>query len=119
MRNTAYIRWAIVILTLFTAYVHGILLNQQMGHIDPLFTLNALGYLALLVALIAQWPKGRLALVHYAFIAFTAVTILAWVILNLLRGNADALGYATKAAELLLIIFLYLHLKRPQVQSAL
>ena len=117
MRNTAYIRWAIVILTLFTAYVHGIVLNQQMGHIDPLFTLNALGYLALLVALIAQWPKGRLALVHYAFMAYSAVTIILWLVMN--GDFTDTVGVASKAAELLLIIFLYLHLKQPQVQSAL
>ena len=117
MRNTAYIRWAIVILTLFTAYVHGIVLNQQMGHIDPLFTLNALGYLALLVALLPHSLKIRLALVHYAFMAYAAVTIILWLVMN--GDFTNTVGVATKAAELLLIIFLYLHLKRPQVQSAL
>jgi hypothetical protein len=115
--STSFIRIVIVILTLFTAGVHGIVLNQQMGHIDPLFTLNAIGYLVLLGALIAQWPTGRLALVHYAFIGFTAVTVIAWLLLN--GDFGDPVGVSTKAAEVLLIVFLYLHLKRPEVQSAL
>jgi hypothetical protein len=108
------VRTIIILLTLFTAAVHGIVLNLQMGTIDPLFTLNALGYLALLGALLYNFPAGRQKLVHYAFMAFTAVTIVAWFAMSYLRGDATVLGYVTKLDELLLIAFLWMHLNRSE-----
>lgn len=108
------LRTLIVLLTLITAAVHLILLNigilADTGSIDILFTLNGLGYLALLAALLYGFPAGRERLVHYAFIAFTLVTIIAWLVLN---GDFTApLGVFTKAVEVLLIVFLWMHLKR-------
>ena len=106
------VRTIIILLTLFTAAVHGIVLNMQMGTIDPLFTLNALGYLTLLGALLYNFPAGRQKLVHYAFMAFTAVTIVAWLVIN--GDFSDPVGVSTKAAEVLLIVFLWLHLQRSE-----
>jgi hypothetical protein len=101
-------RFIISLLTLFTAAVHGIVLNMQMGHLDPLFTLNGLGYLALLVALLYRFPANRQVLLHYAFMGFALTTILAWVAI----GERTTLGYTTKLVEVLLVIFLYLNLGR-------
>jgi hypothetical protein len=103
-------RFMITILTLFTAAVHGIVLNRAMGHIDPLFTLNAIGYLALLAALLYNIPAGKQVLVHYAFMAYTAATIAAWFALN--GDFSDMLGVSTKVVELLLIVFLWINLGR-------
>ena len=106
-------RLAIILLTLFTAIVHGVVLNMQMGHIDLLFTLNGLGYLGLLGAYLLKFPPGREALVHYAFMAYTLVTIVAWVAI----GERNLLGYSTKAVEVLLIIFLWIDLGRVKASA--
>lgn len=108
------LRSLIIILTLVTAGVHLIVLNllmlQEKGSIDPLFTLNGLGYLALLAAFLFNIPAGRTALVQYVFMGYTFVTILAWVIIN--GDFSDPLSLVTKADEVLLIAALWLHLKR-------
>ena len=102
---------AIILVTgLITALVHLVLLNVVMGTIDPLFTLNGLGYLGLLAALFLDLPvvSGQRTLVHWAFMAFAAVTILAWVVMG---RPYTALGYVTKLDELILIAALFLHLR--------
>lgn len=100
-------RIVIILLTLVTAFVHGVLLN--LGGFSFLFTLNALGYLALLGAFIYKFPPGREVLVHYALMAYAAVTIIAWFVMN---GDRGVLGYSTKVVELLLIFFLWMDLGR-------
>jgi hypothetical protein len=101
---------AIVLLTLLTAGIHGIVLNIQMQTIDPLFTLNAIGYLALLGALYLQVPiaKDNRSLVRWLFIAYTAVTVLAWIAIGDKSWPGDALGYITKLIEVFLILMLWL-----------
>lgn len=101
-------RFIIILLALFTAVVHGVVLNMQMGHLDPLFTLNGLGYLTLLGALVYRFPANRQVLLHYVFMGYTLTTILAWVAI----GERTTLGYSTKLVEVLLIIFLWLNLGR-------
>jgi ABC-type microcin C transport system permease subunit YejB len=104
------LRTIILVTGLITALVHLVLLNVSMGTIDPLFTLNGLGYLGLLAALFLDLPvvSKLQPLVHWAFMAFTAVTILAWVVMG---RPYTALGYVTKVDELALIAALYLHLR--------
>jgi hypothetical protein len=106
------LRIIIVVTGLFTALVHLFVLNYLMytgaGHLDLLFSLNGIGYLTLLglftlepAFLVEQWE-----FLHYTFMAFAAVTIIAFLIL----GNpADVLGWITKADELILIVALWLH----------
>ncbi len=106
--NRSTLRMAIVVLTLITAGVH-FYLNIPMGGFDPVFTLNGLGYVALLVVFLNLVPlpflKGREALVPYAYMGYTAVTILAWVILGDKSFNAiGILGYTTKVVEALLML---------------
>ena len=108
--NRSMLRTIVLVTGLITALIHLVLLNVGMGTIDPLFTLNGLGYLALLAALFLDLPvvSKQRTLVHWAFMAFTAVTILAWAIMG---GPYTMLGYLTKLDELVLIAALYLHLR--------
>lgn len=107
------VRLAILVLGLFTAFVHLIVLNvsfvRDTGSPDLLFTLNGLGYLGLLAAFFWKlpWISERRSLLHYLFIGYTAVTILAWVAM----GARNVIGYATKLDEVLLIAALWMHLK--------
>lgn len=111
--NRATLRAAIVVLTLITAVVHLVVLNigiyQLKGGIDPLFTLNGLGYLVLLGVLVLRpsFLAGNENLVHWAFIAYTAVTIIAWVAI----GSKNTLGFLTKLDEVLLILALFGHMR--------
>lgn len=101
----------ILILGLATALIH-LYLNVRLGRFDVAFTLNGLGYLALLAAMFGNlsFTRGRGDLVHYAFMAFTAITILAWFALS---GNfSDSLAVADKLIEVALLICLWLHLKK-------
>lgn len=108
--NRSTLRIVITVLGLITAFVHGVLLNMSMGKIDLLFTLNSLGYLALVAAFFfnPSFVAGRRRLLSYAFMAFAAVTIVAWVVLG---QPYTTLGYITKIDELLLIVALAMNLK--------
>ncbi len=108
------LRAAILVMGLFTALVHLVLLNlsfvQETGSPDLLFTLNGLGYLAFLTAFFWEgvpFFSTRRRLLHYLFIAYTAVTVLAWVAM----GARNAIGYVTKLDEVLLIAALVLDLR--------
>jgi uncharacterized membrane protein YeiH len=104
----------IVLLTLATAFIHGVVLNILMGTIDPLFTLNGLGFLGFLAALYLPIPIARdnRNLVRWAFIAFTAVSILAWVIIGDKSLPEGALGYVTKLIEAALLVLLWIEGRR-------
>jgi hypothetical protein len=94
----------ILLLGLATAAVHGILLNIMMGRLDPLFTLNGIGFLVLTIAyLLPQLSKYR-NIIRWILIAFTAITIIAWVFI----GAREILGYVTKLIEVGLIVALLL-----------
>lgn len=104
-------RTLIIITTLVTALIHLVLLNIGMGKVDILFTLNGLGYLALLAVFL--YPPAFLAqqrrLVYLAFIGFTAVTIAAWIFLGGPGKFSNPMGIFTKLDEVLLIVALVLH----------
>lgn len=108
------LRTAVLVLGLITALVHLVVLNisfvQETGAPDLLFALNGLGYLGLLAAFLGKvpWLSQRRDLVHYLFMGYAAVTILAWVA----AGARNFIGYATKLDEVLLIAALWMHLKK-------
>ncbi len=104
------IRLIIALLTLITATVHLVVLNRQELH--PEFLLNGLGYLGLLGALWFRFPAGQQRLLHYAYMAFALATIIAYFVVNGAEGFASILGLSTKAVEVLLIVFLWLDLKK-------
>ena len=105
------LRAVILVAGLTTALIHLVLLNVAMGKIDPLFTLNGLGYLILLAALLLNLPgvSKQQPLVHWAFMAFTTVTILAFIVIA--PRPYTMLGYITKLDEIVLIAALYMHLR--------
>lgn len=93
----------IVLLTLSTSYIH-----STLG--GPLFTLNALGYAGLALALVAPL---RLAdrfrwLVRLGLLGFTLATIGGW----LLFGARYELAYLSKAIEALLVALLLVSIYR-------
>lgn len=116
--NLSLLRGAIVVLTLATASIH-LVLSRTAG---VMFVLNGLGYIALVIALLVKLPflAGRERLVHYAYIGYTVVTILAWVAIGQksLSDPLGPIGYTTKAIELLLIAALWQHLRLTQSASA-
>lgn len=106
--SSSALRSLIVVLTLATALIH-LYLNIALGSFSPLFTLNGVGYLVLLVALLQNIPRGQIRLQHFAFMAYVLVTILAWVAIG---DKSNPLGIITKVIELLLLAALWLHLRR-------
>jgi hypothetical protein len=112
--NRSTYRTVILILGLFTALVHLILLNVLLvgagAGISPIFILNGLGYLAFLWVFFRRpsFLIGRRTLLHVAFMGYTAVTILAWFVTGAL---SDPIGIITKLAEVLLIAALFLNLR--------
>lgn len=94
----------IIILTIITAFVH-LFLSLSTQPIDIMFLLNFLGYLGLLAAFILPLPvfKNYHGLVRWAFMAFTLVTIVGWIIFGLRVWFA----YPDKVIELVLVFLLW------------
>jgi len=99
-------RTAIIINKLITALIHLIVLNLGMGSIDLLFPLNGLGFQVLLYAYLNDIPNGSKSMVRWAFIAYTVITILAWVVMN--GDLSSPLGLPTKVDEVILVALLWM-----------
>ena len=101
--------YGLILFTLATAFLH-LSLFPIFG-LDPIF-LNGFGYLALLGAYFLPIPflQQRHKLVWWALFGYTVLTIILWVILgdkNFVPGTSSAIGYYAKAAEVLLLAFLW------------
>jgi len=94
----------IIVLTIATALVH-LFLGFSFGLI---FILNGIGYLGLLGLLYLPIPMVApyRSMVRWILIAFTALTIIAWLILGL--HDAGLLAYTTKLIEVVLIVLLFM-----------
>jgi hypothetical protein len=97
----------IILAALATAFLHISLWP------DIMFTLNGLGYLGLLGAYLLPIPffQERRNLVWWAMVGYTLLTIILWVIMGskeFVPGTSSATGYYAKAAELILLVFLWL-----------
>jgi len=108
--NFGPVQMGIVLLTLATAFIH-FALNFMMGKLDLLFTLNGLGYLTLLVALLLPLPilSRYRSVIRVIFIGYTLITIGMW----LAFGARDTLGYTAKIIEVALVVLLVLDRSRP------
>ena len=99
-------RNGIIILAAITGVVH---LALGIGTSNNLFILNGVGYFALLYA--TFWTpgflKGQSALIRWAFIGYTAITILAYFGSWGLEGFTQPMGMVTKVVEVLLLIGLW------------
>jgi hypothetical protein len=100
--DVAPLRVGVIVLTVGTALIHLYLGLQGF----PLFILNALGYLALLAALILPIPviSDYRNLTRWVLVGYTALTIFLWVLV----GARNSIGYADKIIELALIVLLVL-----------
>lgn len=100
------LHYGIILAALATAILHITLFP------DIVFTLNGLGYLGLLGAyfLPIAFFQQRHNLVWWALVGYAALTIVLWVIMGdktFVAGTSSATGYYAKAAEVLLLIFLW------------
>ena len=99
---------AIIGLTVATTLIHGGLAFYASSQGDMttfiMFLLNGIGYLVLLAAYYLPLPVARNypGLVRWAFIAFTAVTIIGWVAI----GARNSIAYIDKLVEAALIVLL-------------
>jgi len=113
--------YAIILLILVTSFLHfGAAMDRRLfpDGPDPLFTLNGLGYLGLLLAyfLPLGFLQSRHRLVWWVLVAYVIATILAWIIiwvgLNVVLGgkpffDLDSLyGVPAKIAEIILLFLL-------------
>jgi hypothetical protein len=101
--------YGIILSGLATALLH-LSLFPQLG-LDPIF-LNGFGYLALLAAYFLPIPffQQRHKLVWWALFGYTLLTIILWIILGdkqFVPGTSSAIGYYAKAAEVILLAFLW------------
>lgn len=102
------LQYAVMVLTVLTALLHlalGVNFFQDM--LGKLFILNGLGYLALLAALYFM-PQfaGMRSTVRWVLIAFTAVTVVAYFVMND-QALTSPPGLVDKAIEIVLIVLLY------------
>lgn len=97
----------ILLLVIATAAIH-LWLGISSGLL--MFIANGVGYLALAAA--AYLPIAALAnirtLAKWALLAFIAITIIGWVFI----GERIAIGYIDKAIELVLIVLVYLDIRK-------
>ena len=100
---------AIVVLTFATGLIHFV-----KGFTDGLvmFIANGLGYFALATA--AYLPIAALARyrrpARLALLAFIAVTIIGWVLI----GERSVIGFTDKAIEVVLIVLVYMDIRKQQ-----
>lgn len=102
------IQWGVVALTLITALIHIWLGMGFLASGGVIFVLNGVGYLSLLLLLLA--PFARLTpyrtLIRWVFIAYTAITIFAWLLIP--TAARTPLAFFDKAVEIGLIALLWL-----------
>jgi hypothetical protein len=115
MKKFSAVQLGILITTVITALVHlglAFLFSRTAAErpMGILFLLNSLGYLTLLAAYFLPQPLFRRyhAIVRWGFVAFAAVTIIAWYIVNREGHLMDPLGLFTKLDEVILIVLLIL-----------
>ncbi|HKY84388.1 MAG TPA: hypothetical protein VJ160_06125 [Anaerolineales bacterium] len=115
--NRKTVRRAILVLGLFTAIVHLIILPFIVWSPDwgaslrVAWLLNGIGYLVLLWATLSEpeFLEDSQDLVHYAFIGFAVLTIIAFFVFG--QPTTDKLGWVTKLDEILLIAALVMDLR--------
>jgi hypothetical protein len=95
----------IILLTVATAVIH-LALGIPFGM--TLFILNGIGYLALVTALYLPQLSKYQAWTRWALIAFTAVTVLAWVAI----GMRSPIAYLDKLIEVALIVLLFVEMRQ-------
>ncbi len=100
----------IIILTIITALIHLFLGITSLGEgfFGVIFILNGLGYLALMAALyLVPQLAGLRPYIRWAFIIYTAVTIILYFAFNWPDVWGPA-GITAKIVEIILVVLLWL-----------
>ena len=108
-QHVGVIQLGIIVLTIATAAIHFFLAAQPDEDMRIWFFLNGLGYVALLAALYVPQLIQFHTIVRWALIAYTAITIVAWLILG---QPYDTLGVTTKVIEVALIALLFVEMRQ-------
>lgn len=122
MSNPRLLRTLIVVSGLVTAIVHlwlvynGLTRPRNPGLSYP-FLANGVGFLALVAAFLLVRPVRWNRIVQYLLMAFSAGSIIAWIVVNQGRFLLT-LSIFDKAVEVLLIVVLWLHLRAMQPERA-
>ncbi|MGA9531928.1 MAG: hypothetical protein WBR18_04360 [Anaerolineales bacterium] len=113
--NRSTTRTVILVTGLITALIHLVVLN--LGGLSPLFLLNGLAYLVLLGLFFfnPDIVAERHRLFYYAFMAFTLVTIIAFVLVGDLT---NLFGWATKVDEVILLVALWINMSNEGQRTA-
>lgn len=104
----------IALLATVTGLIHLILLNIIMfrvyARLDLLFTLNGVGFLALAFVFLVPVPflRAYRKWIRWIFIAYTLLTIAAWLAVGDKSLPSGWLGYLTKLVEVGLVYLLWL-----------
>ena len=100
--------YGIIISTLITAYLH-ISLYPDFG-----FTLNGFGYIGLLLGyflpVVFLQDNDIHLILWWGLVIYTIATIILWVFIgdmHFVLGTSSATGYYAKAAEIVLLAFLW------------
>ena len=101
MKNIGPLQIAIILLTVATALIHIVLAIPENLW---MFYLNGIGYLVLVTALYMPQFERQRGLIRWVLIAYTAVTIIAWVWI----GERNTIGYVNKLIEAALIVLLFI-----------
>ena len=107
MKNFGLLQLIIILLTVATALIH-IILAIPEGLV--MFYLNGIGYLVLVTALYLPQLRRWRGLIRIAFIAYTMVTIIAWVFI----GERTTIGYLDKLIEVALVVLLSVEARLPE-----
>jgi len=106
-------RNSILVFTVITALIHLALgLSTFADFLGKAFVANAIGYLVLMYALLwkPSFLKGQESLVRWAYLGFTAVTIVLYFVFNggesfvMQNGSINFPGLITKLDEVLLLV---------------
>jgi hypothetical protein len=108
MNRVGAVQIAIICLTLATAAIH-----LYLG--GPLFLVNGVVYVALLVLLYMPALRRFRAITRIGLIAFTVITIVFWALYT--RFAPDPIGYADKIIEVLLVALLLLEMRQERTVS--
>lgn len=107
MKNFGPIQIGIILLAVATAIIHIVLAVPETL---LMFYLNGIGYLVLVAALYLPQFQRQRGLIRWALIAYTAVTIIAWVFI----GERSTIAYVDKVIEVALIVLLFIESRQPQ-----
>ena len=102
-QKLGFLQYGILFLAFSSAAIH---FTLMLPKIDPMFTLNAIGFIGLAVALYFPIPilKNYPKQVRIFFIGYTLLTIFLWILI----GQRGMVGYLTQVIEILLVVCLFI-----------